>query len=529
MKKILLIIIAIIGLLVLYKAQHVKPVEDPKESPIFQQRLQSSLDKFQESDYPSKAERQQRKNAEAGSRASSGTEQQVKDLVVSGMCGQVTLTWVEEKKVPKEKVIIKRREPDADYEPLQGTNIIEREEAEGVRYWFSESGLRDGVKYVYLVSLQDEGVKARVKGPVTITLACTERDRELLAQREKMLKEYYQKKGLEAKDSPAEKPFPPAPPAGGDVIASGRCGRLTLTWAETGMIDKSGIQIKRKSGNGDYMLLRVRNVYHREEETGGIRYWAADEGLRDGESYQYLVAFKDEMGKEVVKGPVSISLSCTEKDREMIAEQEKMVKEYYRKQSGRDKAAPGAPAAAAGASPYELSKEVYTVELGSSPWKGAQEAPVTLVVFSDFECVHCGTLAKTLETMLKTFPGDIKVVFKNYIIPYHKNSEYAAMAALAAGEQGKFWEMHDLLFKNQTALGKEAIISHARSLKLDLERFEKSLASQEIRSTIDQDTAQGKTLNIQNLPTTFINGRSFMGSPPADYIKGLIEEMLKKG
>jgi protein-disulfide isomerase len=295
------------------------------------------------------------------------------------------------------------------------------------------------------------------------------------------------------------------------------------------MIDKSGIQIKRKSGNGDYMLLKIRNIYHREEETGGIRYWAADEGLRDGESYQYLVAFKDEMGKEVVKGPVSISLSCTEKDREVIAEQEKMVKEYYRKQSGRDKAVPGAPAAAAEASPYELSKEVYTVGLGSSPWKGAQEAPVTLVVFSDFECVHCGTLAESLETMLKTFPGEIKVVFKNYIIPYHKNSEYAAMAALAAGEQGKFWEMHDLLFQNHTALGKEAIAAYAGSLKLDIGKFERSLASQELKDKINRDKTQGKTLNIQNLPTTFINGRSFMGSPPADYIKSLIEELLKRG
>jgi protein-disulfide isomerase len=131
--------------------------------------------------------------------------------------------------------------------------------------------------------------------------------------------------------------------------------------------------------------------------------------------------------------------------------------------------------------------------------------------------------------MLKTFPGAIKVVFKNYIIPYHKNSEYAAMAALAAGEQGKFWEMHDLLFKNQTALRKETIAGYAGSLKLDTQKFERALLSPELKNKIDQDIAQGKTLNIQNLPTTFINGRSFMGSPPADYIKGLIEEMLKRG
>jgi protein-disulfide isomerase len=213
----------------------------------------------------------------------------------------------------------------------------------------------------------------------------------------------------------------------------------------------------------------------------------------------------------------------------MIAEQEKMVKEYYRKQAGREKSAPGAPAAAAGASSYELSKEVYTVEPGSSPWKGAKDAPVTIVVFSDFECVHCGTLAQTLETMLETFPGDIKVVFKNCIIPYHKNSESAAMAALAAGEQGRFWEMHDLLFKNQQALGKEAIMSFAHSLPLDMKKFESALVSRELKNKLDQDMSQGKALNIQNLPTTFINGRSFMGSPPVDYIKGLIEEMLKRG
>jgi protein-disulfide isomerase len=101
------------------------------------------------------------------------------------------------------------------------------------------------------------------------------------------------------------------------------------------------------------------------------------------------------------------------------------------------------------------------------------------------------------------------------------------MAALAAGAQGKFWEMHDLLFNNQGRLGKEDILGYAKLLELDLSQFEKSLESAEIKKIIAQDNAQGNRLGVQVIPTTFINGRSLVGSPPAPYMKGLIEDILK--
>jgi protein-disulfide isomerase len=103
----------------------------------------------------------------------------------------------------------------------------------------------------------------------------------------------------------------------------------------------------------------------------------------------------------------------------------------------------------------------------------------------------------------------------------------AATAALSAGEQGKFWQMHDLLFKNQKSLGKEDILGYAKAINLDLRKFKNTLEDQKIKTMIDQDKAQGKTLGIQNIPTTFINGRSLMGSPPPSYIKGIIEDILK--
>ncbi len=129
--------------------------------------------------------------------------------------------------------------------------------------------------------------------------------------------------------------------------------------------------------------------------------------------------------------------------------------------------------------------------------------------------------------MVKTFPQEVTVIFKNYPLTYHKQAESAAVAALAAGEQGKFWEMHDLLFKNQKRLAKENILGYAKVLELDSSKLEKSLESEELKVKVAQDKEQGKTLGVQSTPTTFINGKKLVGSPPLTYIKGLIEDILK--
>jgi protein-disulfide isomerase len=199
-----------------------------------------------------------------------------------------------------------------------------------------------------------------------------------------------------------------------------------------------------------------------------------------------------------------------------------MIKEYYQQKGTNRKGYTAVTPPS-----YQLSKEVYNVEPGNSPQKGREDAPVTLVVFTDFECVHCSTWAQTLDTIQKSFPDDVKIVFKTFPISYHKNSEGAARAVLAAGEQGKFWEMHDLLFKNQNALSREDILGYAKSTGLDLSRFKKSLESNKLKKIIDQDKAQGTRLGVQNAPTTFINGRSLVGSPPVSYIRGIIEDILK--
>jgi protein-disulfide isomerase len=131
--------------------------------------------------------------------------------------------------------------------------------------------------------------------------------------------------------------------------------------------------------------------------------------------------------------------------------------------------------------------------------------------------------------MIKTFPGEIRVVFKNFPLLYHKQSELAALAALAAGEQGRFWEMHNKLFKDQNSISMSNILNYVEKLKLDVLRFKKDLKSKELKGMIDRDKAEGTALGVSNIPTTFINGKKLVGSPPVSRIKEIIESIIKTG
>ena len=185
MKKALAIIFSAIALLAIYKMQHVKPVDDPKDTPIFQQRLKSSLERFQVDEFPARQDKMQARRSPSRIPPSSRPPMRTKDLVVAGRCGRVTLTWVEEKKVDKEQIKVKRRAQGEEYSLLKGKKIYEREEeGGGIRYWISDKELSDGIKYEYLVFFKDAKGKEITKGPVPITLTCNERDREIIAQRE---------------------------------------------------------------------------------------------------------------------------------------------------------------------------------------------------------------------------------------------------------------------------------------------------------------------------------------------------------
>lgn len=148
------------------------------------------------------------------------------------------------------------------------------------------------------------------------------------------------------------------------------------------------------------------------------------------------------------------------------------------------------------------------ISLDNAPTRGPAEAPVHIVEFSDFECPFCAKAAGIIPELLKAYPGDVQFAFKEFPLPFHKESALAHEAALAAGAQGKFWEMHDLLFASQDKLGREDLIRKAQQLNLDMPRFVSDLDQHRFKSQVDADRQEGDRLGIDGTPFFFINGHA---------------------
>ena len=177
----------------------------------------------------------------------------------------------------------------------------------------------------------------------------------------------------------------------------------------------------------------------------------------------------------------------------------------------------------------EQFKNPVKVSVGSSPVKGPKNAKVTIIEFSDFECPYCSKGNKTMDAILKKYPNDVKLAFKNLPLSFHKNARPAAKAALAAGKQGKFWEMHDLLFANQRSLNADFYKAKAEELGLDMAKFEKDMKSAEIDQQIKDDEAIAKKHGITGTPGFIVNGVMVRGAYPEDHFVKIIDRWLNKG
>lgn len=148
---------------------------------------------------------------------------------------------------------------------------------------------------------------------------------------------------------------------------------------------------------------------------------------------------------------------------------------------------------------------VRAIAIDGSPTLGAKDAPVTVVVFSDFECPACALAAPILDAAVKD--GRARLVYKLVALPHHTHAEPAARAALAAGEQGKFWAMHHEIFAHQSALEQRDLEGYAKGLGLDVRRFVVDMRSAATTARIDADAALWKTLALHGTPTVFVDGR----------------------
>jgi protein-disulfide isomerase len=162
------------------------------------------------------------------------------------------------------------------------------------------------------------------------------------------------------------------------------------------------------------------------------------------------------------------------------------------------------------------------------PAKGPQNAKVTIVEFSDFECPYCSRGAQTMDRILKDYPQDVRLVFKNSPLPFHKNAEPAARAAYAAQQQGKFWEMHDALFNNQRGLSDQFYVEQAQKLGLNVDKFKADMNSEAAKARVKADQQDGEKLGIRGTPGFFVNGVLVSGAQPDEKFKQIIDRWLGK-
>jgi len=138
---------------------------------------------------------------------------------------------------------------------------------------------------------------------------------------------------------------------------------------------------------------------------------------------------------------------------------------------------------------------------------GPATAPVTLVEYGDFECPHCGMAHAVLEELLAAAGDQLRFVFRNFpLTTVHPHAENAAEAAEAAGAQGRFWEMHDLLFEHQTALEDDDLVAYAAALGLNQARFIRELTSHTYATKVREDFTGGVRSGVNGTPTFFVNG-----------------------
>jgi protein-disulfide isomerase len=128
---------------------------------------------------------------------------------------------------------------------------------------------------------------------------------------------------------------------------------------------------------------------------------------------------------------------------------------------------------------------------------------------------------------MEEYPGKIRLYLKNYPYRYRDYSYLAAEALLAAGDQGKYWEMHDIMIKNSPTLDRDSLIRYAGELNLDLKKFTSDLDSMKHKTLIDEDGNLAVAMDLYNTPTFFINGRKVIGNRPYEYLKKIIEEELE--
>jgi protein-disulfide isomerase len=168
------------------------------------------------------------------------------------------------------------------------------------------------------------------------------------------------------------------------------------------------------------------------------------------------------------------------------------------------------------------------VDVGNAPVRGNPGAPVTVVEFSDFQCPYCVRARPTVNRVRETYGDKVRWVFRHFPLDFHAQAEKAGEAAACAGEQGKFWEMHDLLWENSAQLQVADLKAHAATLGLDAASYGQCLDSGRHAGLVEADLRAGQGYGVSGTPAFFVNGRPLVGAQPFDAFAQVIDDELQR-
>ena len=189
----------------------------------------------------------------------------------------------------------------------------------------------------------------------------------------------------------------------------------------------------------------------------------------------------------------------------------------------------GSPSAPSVPSPSAPSAPVNVAAIG--PSMGDEDAPVTIIEFSDFECPFCKRFNDQTFAQIKTNyidTGKARIVFRHYPLPFHSNAQKASEASMCADDQDKFWEFHDAIFAQQTNIGVDALKQIAATLKLNTATFNSCLDSGKYTKYVQDDLAAGSAAGVSGTPSFIINGQLVVGAQPYSAFQQAIDAALAK-
>jgi protein-disulfide isomerase len=160
------------------------------------------------------------------------------------------------------------------------------------------------------------------------------------------------------------------------------------------------------------------------------------------------------------------------------------------------------------------------------PAKGPKDAKVTIVEFSDFQCPYCGRGRKVMEEVIAKYGNKVRVVFRDFPLSFHDKAQKAAEAGQCAHDQGKFWEMHDWMFDNQSTLDEAALKDAARKLGLDGTKFDECLTTSKHAAAVQKNMKEGSEAGVKGTPAFFVNGVFLSGAQPFEKFKTEIDRAL---